>query len=526
MQLRKYQEKTISKFWRAYNNGARRVCITAPCGAGKTVMFMAIARQAIERGMKVAVYTNRQLLTSQTSNVFSSNGLSHGVRAAGFAHDITQDLQLCSIQTEYSRVIRRQIWDVHDADIVIVDEAHQMKAMSASKVFDKHENAAILGITATPVDVGHIYKKLITACKPSDLRELGYMLPCKTYAPDQPDIDKMALSGAEYTAEEIDRVTNYNRLVGRVIDWYRILNPDMLPTVLFAPGVQQSKWFVDQFVREGIPSAHIDGDNVYRDGHLITSSVAARNDVINDLKEGNIKILCNRFVLREAIDIPELYHCIMACPIGSPVSYLQSGGRLLRPSPGLDHVILQDHGGNCWTHGSLNEDRQWSLKNTEAGLAKKARRERKKVEKLPYICPRCHMVRKKGVVCPGCGLEVATRDREVIQKDGTLRKVTEFEMLQARAIKERSPEERAWWNVYYAMKKYNTGIKMRRVGQAYRRNTGKWPGPHIPGVPEVNRDWELSIAEYDKKRKPYYRALKRKADKFRKEFEKTRGKVS
>jgi len=524
MQLRKYQERTIKKFWKAFDGGSRRICITAPCGAGKTVMFMEIARQAIEQGFKVAIYTNRQLLTSQTSRVFSGNRLSHGVRAAGFSHDMGNDLQICSVQTEYSRAVKREVWDVHDADLVIVDEAHQMKANSACQVFDKHTNAAILGITATPVDIGHIYKKLITACKPSELRSLGYMLPCKTFAPEEPEIDKMALSGSEYSISEINKATNYRALVGSVIKWYRTLNLYSLPTVLFAPGVQQSKWFVDQFQKAGITAAHVDGFEVYRGGNTVGSSIAARNDIINALREGEIQVLCNRFVLREAIDIPELYHCILACPIGSPVSYLQSGGRLLRPSPGLDHVILQDHGGNCWTHGSLNEDRRWSLKNTEAGLAKKNKKARKKIEALPLICPRCHMVRKHGLVCPHCGMEKATRDREVLQQDGTLRKITEFEMMQARAIKERSPEERAWWGVYYAIKRYSGDQSMRKIGRAYRQNTGKWPGPHIPGVPKTERQWDMSVNEYNKKCKPYYKAIKEKADAFRKEFEKTHGK--
>ena len=80
-------------------------------------------------------------------------------------------------------------------------------------------------------------------------------------------------------------------MFGRVLDHWRKLNPDGRPTILFAPGVAESIWFVDEFARNGIRAAHIDGEDTYLDGETVRyfastdDIVAAARRLLSDAAE-------------------------------------------------------------------------------------------------------------------------------------------------------------------------------------------------------------------------------------------------
>ena len=110
---------------------------------------------------------------------------------------------------------------------------------------------------------------------------------------------------------------------------------------------------------------------MYIDGEEYASDPLKRAEVIDKLRAGDIKVICNRYVMREGIDIPELYHIILATPIGSLSSYVQVVGRALRNHPSLDKVIVQDHAGNFWRHGSANANRAAAVSRNAFGSSSK-----------------------------------------------------------------------------------------------------------------------------------------------------------
>jgi hypothetical protein len=120
---------------------------------------------------------------------------------------------------------------------------------------------------------------------------------------------------------------------GRVLAAWKQHNPGQRPTLLFAPDVKGSIYFAEQFTEAGIPAAHIDGDDIWMNGESYSSDGDMRELVRDKLASGDIKVVCNRFVLREGIDWPFVECGILATVFGSLSSYIQSGGRLLRASP-------------------------------------------------------------------------------------------------------------------------------------------------------------------------------------------------
>ena len=429
-----------------------------------------------------------------------SYGIDYGVRAAEmWQHEnLDSKIQIASVPTERSRVFQKKQRNLHYAKLVLWDEAHMQKAASAAKIFKIHEEqgAVNIGLTATPLGISELYSKLIVAGTNSDLRQCGAHLPCSVYAPDEPDLKKVKRNktGEFQIAEKTYKIWTQT-IVGRVVDYYHRLNPERLPTILFAPGVKESMWFVDQLKEAGIRAAHIDGNNVYQDGEEYQSSPDKRREVVDDLRAGRIDVICNRFVLREGIDIPELYHCILATPIGSLLSYLQTVGRVLRNHSSLDHVKIQDHGGNFWRHGSPNWNRDWEriwrlsdVQITNTRLDRMA--EGKEPE--PIVCPACGAVRIKGPQCASCNHKHSKSVRMVVQENGTLKKQTGA-IMKKKVRQERSDTEKKWTQYYFKAK--NSQMTFSQAEGLFKRELGYWPPRDLPYMPKDDFDRKRKVKD-------------------------------
>jgi len=490
-----HQSRGLNDVWRLLQRGHKRICVTSPTGGGKTRCMTELVRYACSQNEKVALYTNRVMLTEQTSRMLNKHDVDHGIRASGFNPQLLRDAQICSLMTEYSRVIRSQKWGLHEANLVLVDEAHAQKAKVAQQVISRHVDAgaALVGFTATPIAIGHMYEDLVIAGTTPELMREGVLLPCLTYGPDEPDLRHVGrVATGEYNQNDVRRVIHKQALYGRVIKWWKKLNPQCLPTILFAPGIPESKWFVTQFENDGITAAHIDGKNIFQNGKDYKSTAKARRSLLEASKSGEIKIVSNRFVLREGIDAPWLYHCIMATPFGSLTQFLQAGGRLLRSHEGMDHVVLQDHGGSWFSHGCLNDERDWKLEDDEYTIRE---RSRKPGEKPPLRCPICTAIREAGKSCPQCGYEFTARWRAVLQSDGSLKQMRAEEFHEA-ATKGRlqvSAEQKLWNSCYYATLNGPSGGKktMRQVAIYFKHRCGRWPKQGLMGMPQSKAEWNM-----------------------------------
>jgi DNA repair protein RadD len=404
-----------------------RVLVVAPTGGGKTMMMRWDIEDWTAKGKKVVLYTHRKMLLNQTSGVMSGFGVDHGIRAAGHAPSFLRNVQISSIWTEHARR-NEEGWDLHNADYVLVDEAHSMNFESAHKVYKYHLDAGakILGYTATPVGLKNAYDHIAVAGVKSELRACGALLEAQVFAPDEPSSKGMVRNeNGDFSPKDVTGRMMVKTIFGRVYEHWKRLNQFARPTILFAPGVPESRWFVEQFKRRGITAAHIDAG----------TSDQERADIMGGSEDGTIKVICNRFVLREGVDAPWLYHCVMATMFGSLTGYLQSGGRLLRNHPSLEEVILQDHGGNPWRHGDINADRTWTLDDTNKSIARERKKALEAGEPEQLRCPQCSAIRwPQDDSCWECGHVHKQNSRMVVQTDGSLVKV------RGRVVKKKRPK--------------------------------------------------------------------------------------
>jgi superfamily II DNA or RNA helicase len=488
------QQRAISQVTDALADGHRRICLAMPTGAGKSRVACELIRDWLMADFKVSLYTNRKMLIEQLMKTLSAFGLKFGVRAAGHEDDRDMPLQISSIQTEGSRVLKKKRWRLHEANRVLIDEAHLNAGDTAAQLIDMHieQGASIVGLTATPLDIGHMYEHLIVPTSNAELRGCGALIAASHYGPDEPDCRRIKKDTVEFTEADVRKVMQVHRIFGRVLEWFEILNPSHKPTILFAPGVPESIWFAEEFSKRGIEAAHIDGQTCFYKGERHDSGREIRDEILRASRDGEVKIICNRFVLREGIDAPWLAHGIFATIFGSLQSYLQSGGRLLRNHHSMDSVTIQDHGGNWWRHGSLNADREWELGDTERivqGLREE--RIRSGAEREPFNCPACHkiMVTAK---C-GCGFQITKRSRPVMMDNGVL-KEHGGSVFKPRFTRH-EPNTQELWEKMYFRSKNGKGKTFTQARGLFFYENGYWPPGDLPYMPKNDKDWFAHVKD-------------------------------
>jgi superfamily II DNA or RNA helicase len=496
--------------------GIRRIVLSSPTGGGKTEIVKTLIKLFwMEREWRSIVLSNRKLLVEQLERSLSGLGLDVGVRAAGRAKHSGRPVQVSSIQTEDARVYKRTgylKWELFPANVVFVDEAHLQNGKMADRLKADYAKAGavIIEVTATPMDLDGKAEVLVQAGVNSELRACGALVLARHYGPDEPDlrhIGRQEFTKAGDLSEEEQRslmgkvgedgkpTLKLQKLFGRVLERYDEYNPERKPGILFAPGVDESRWFAQEFSAAGIAAAHIDGEEIWTAGSGdVKTSEAARKELLEMSRDGTVKLLCNRFVLREGIDCPWLQHGVFATPFGSLSSYLQSGGRLLRAHPGLESVTVQDHGGNWWRHGSLNADRRWQLGATSrqvaGGREDRLRNPGDGDPPEPFRCPRCAAIMVSQVCV--CGFAMRHRVRPVVMEDGRL-VMMEGNIFRPR-VAQTKPDTNALWQREFWKARNKGKTFTQAIGNFYQLH-GYWPPTDLPNMPKDRDDKYLKVKD-------------------------------
>jgi len=506
MPLWPHQEKGIAEVHAAISSGKRKIVLTSPTGGGKSRMIGTLLADYVRQDRKAILYTNKKMLTTQNADVLAEMGLTYGFRADGHETDFRQLLQIASMQTEHSRVSRAKVRVLHDAELVIVEEAHVQMGPTVRAILQQHHDkgAAIVGITATPLDMGEFYETLIVSGTNSELRACGALVPAIHYGADEPDLKAMNIKeteGNNLSEKQQKKAIMTKTIFARVGEWFEKLNPEHKPTVLFGPGVEESLWFAERFREKfGFGTAHIDGADVWINGKFYKADDEARKAVAQGSESGEIVLVANRYVLREGVNWPWVRHGILAYVVGSLQTYLQIGGRFLRSYPGKDSCTIQDHGGAWWKFGSLNADRDWDIRYTNAMVcALRADRMRKKKEHEPWRCP-CGRIMVGGKACE-CGRVIPPKkSRPVVMEDGSLREMTGDIFKPRRIYKQ--PDGRAKWERMWHRSRTEKGSRNFRAAMALfaKENNFGWPDPTWPFMPKNEMDTFLLCSEVPRDR--------------------------
>lgn len=463
--LRPYQLDVIDRVRARLRQGARRVLVQAPTGAGKTHVSSEILRCLVARGGRGLFLAHRRRLVQQKSERLDAFGVPHGVIMAGESGWRGAPVQVASRDTLLSRSVRNDWTSLPPADVVIVDEAHGCMSDEYQALLSGYPDAVVIGLTATPAradgrGLGRYYQALECTVPTSRLVADGFLVPVRCFAPERQGAKpgKRALRG--------DPVAHWKRhAAGR-------------PTVLFAPKVEASLAACSAFRAAGIPAAHIDANTPDDE----------RDEVDRGLRSGRVLVVCNCNVWTEGVDVPELSCCVLLRLAASYVLFAQMVGRVMRSSPGKKDAVLIDHSGAVYQHGFPDEDVTWSLDegDTVDRRVKAAKEEGKR--RTPVTCPGCGLVFEAAPQCPACGHKLTRRQQPARVQSEVL-----VEATRSLSPAELHAERMSYWHTCLRV----MACKGRTAGaaaQMFRARFGDWPGAGLPNVP-FGPQWRAAVAD-------------------------------
>lgn len=408
MNLRDYQQNCKQQIEANWEKGVRRQVAVLPTGAGKTVLFSALANDFTSKGEGVLVVAHREeLITQAAGKLAQSTGLQPGIIKAGYKPTSESLIQVASIQS----LMRRKNYP--KASLVIIDECHHAAANTYRELINQYPEAKILGVTATPCRIDgygfhELFEDLIVGVTPRQLIAEGYLCPYKLFG----GFAKLGLytpKGRDFTAKELEKAATKIKPEDVVDCWHQFCKGRK--TIIFAVNVAHSKLITARFNQFGVSAEHLDGN----------TSPTERQAILERFRTGQTLILSNCGILTEGFDCPNVEAVQCARPTTSVSLWLQMLGRALRPSDGKEYAVFVDQTDNWARLGKPDDDREWSLAPVSAD------------EESPGVrsCDHCHHVFKpmealvktkvvfdkvKGVfktlltiLCPNCGKNVTWR---------------------------------------------------------------------------------------------------------------------
>jgi DNA repair protein RadD len=427
MNLRDYQQKVIEQYRDKLLAGISRICLTAPTGSGKTVIFCEIVRQGVGESKRALIIEHRNELLTQARDKLKSFGISAGIIKAGRDKDQRPQalVQIASVQTLHARVFRSKTMELPPAEIVIIDECHHVRARTYQSIVEAYPNAIILGLTATPCrgdgrGLGNVFDAMIECPQIGALIELGYLVKPKIFAPEAlANVARgvQVASTGDYQINQLSARMDTDALVGDVVEhWLR--HAQRRRTIMFAVDIAHSVHIVRELVKSGVKAEHLDGN----------TDQAERDAILARLASGETEVVCNVGVLTEGFDLCDIGCIALVRPTRSLGLFRQMIGRGLRPAPGKSDIIILDHSGGVHRHGRPDDPIEWTLQ-TDKRAANAAHEARLREHRDPFCeCTACGHLRMRGMACDNCGWQpkpkaqaIAYIDQDLIELGQTQR---------------------------------------------------------------------------------------------------------
>ena len=401
--LRDYQLDLYGKTIDALKNGKSRVLITAPCGSGKSFLFLKMCESAINNNKKVLILVHRKELAEQHRDLLAEHGM---------------DVPNIRIALFFSEINR--LGQYEKPDFIIADECHWVPR-TLRTVLDYY-NCWVIGLTATPcrltgASMGDVYEVLITGISVKELIAKKCLAPYEYYSVPVADTSELPIQHGEYVMANAEKLLMQTAIYGDVIKSYQKF-ADGARTIIYATSIKHSKSVVKAFCEAGYKAAHIDG----------SMSKADRKKIMDDFKSGEINIISNVMLIVEGISIPDCECCILLRPTVSTTVFIQSSMRCMRYKEGKTAKII-DCVMNYTKMGFPDDDREWSLEK-KLTHRKEFNEDGTLSIRQCENCFRCF----QGNICPYCKTEHIPKGRE-------LKAIRDVELKQIQAVEKEEQEK-------------------------------------------------------------------------------------
>lgn len=404
--LRDYQTELLNKTFQAFREGYRRPLVVAPCGAGKSYLFVELIKRT--RG-EALILTHRQELKEQHERLLEELG--------------AKNARVAMILTEVNR-----LGQYPKPELIVTDEAHLSRSNSWMKVIDYYDTYTV-GFTATPIrldgkNLNPPFDTLIQGVDTRWLIENRRLAPYEYYAPTLVDTSGLRTVAGDYVVSDLERLMNERAIYGNVIESYRRFAPEER-TICYCVSVKHARATAEAFNSAGIRAESISSG----------TPAGERRRIMDDFRSGRIIVLCNVGIISEGVSIDEVSCCILLRPTESIALGIQQMMRCMRYLPGKTAKIIDCVGNYTRGPGLPDDPREWSL---EKPLRKRGLTD-KNGNFYIRCCPECYMTFATAPICPFCGNEYPLHPREIqARTEIELQRITAEETARINEAKKKS----------------------------------------------------------------------------------------
>jgi superfamily II DNA or RNA helicase len=350
MQLYNYQLAIIEKSRMEFARH-KRVCVSLPTGAGKSVVAARIIQLMLEKNPRSKVWfcVPRLELIPQMRRTLARFNIFCGEISAK-TKDFLNAVCVCSKDT----IMR--LTSTPTPDVVFFDEAH-VAIEQQRAIADRFPHAYIIGLTATPeIADGRpmlftnqpngktlgLYQALVISHSIPELQRLGALAGLDYKSISETDAEKFGLldTGLVEVGQAIDTVLCY----GDVVQEYEKYGAGK-PAIGFAPTIAIADKCVAMLNAAGHNWRRISGDMPFK----------KRQVLIDALVNRRIDGLVNAMLLTYGFDAPCVEYAFSVRYVRSRTLWVQMVGRCLRAYTGKQKAVFVDHTGCCYHFKEQNK---------------------------------------------------------------------------------------------------------------------------------------------------------------------------
>lgn len=347
--LRNYQKKASDAAINAFRQKeGKNGILVLPTGCGKSIVIADIAHRIGEP--MLILQPSKEILQQNFEKLQSYGYLGAGIYSASVGRKEVKEITFATIGS-----VMNHLNDFALFKYVLIDECHCVN--SRGGLYEKFIHATqrkVVGLTATPFRLGkgmegmsmlkfltrtrpRIFERVLYCCQVSELLAKGYLANLKYYDLTSIDLEKVRTNstGADYDAEslkeEYERSGFYDKLTTTTL---RVLKPkSRIPrkgVLVFTRFTEEADSLVETLKAKGIVAAIVTAQTPKKE----------REQLLENFKSGEIKVIANVGILTTGFDYPELDTVIMGRPTKSLSLWYQIVGRSIRPCKEKDAWVI------------------------------------------------------------------------------------------------------------------------------------------------------------------------------------------
>lgn len=326
----------------ARKEGVQKGLVVAATGVGKTFLA-AFDSRGFEKILFVA---HREEIIRQAKKTFAKVHQEKSVGILnGTSKDMNNDVIVASIQTLSKAIKRKNFFPKDKFDYIVVDEFHHAGAETYRQVINYFEPKFLLGLTATPYRMDN--QDILALCDDNliyqvDIRSAinrDILCPFEYYGVyDETNYEPITYTNGKYVEKELEKtfLNSSNRDVLILNEYQKRAGRR---SVAFCSSIAYAEHLAKLFSDNDISSCAVHSGEK-------NDLTKKRTDALEELENGDLKIIFTVDIFNEGVDIPSLDTVLFLRPTESYTVFMQQLGRGLRKHPDKKALTVLDFIGN------------------------------------------------------------------------------------------------------------------------------------------------------------------------------------